>query len=115
VVRGISDQSPSKDGRTGTAAADSVRLSSPPSWESPVPTPCAETYVCFGVSYLFNFFIKHSEEFLLAFGDVHAERQSKSISTDGTSSVLNTSAALQSSEGPGSKFLPLRKINHFIQ
>lgn len=36
------------------------------------------------VPYLFNFFIKHSEEFLLTFRDVHAERQRQSISTNRT-------------------------------
>lgn len=43
-----------------------------------------KTDAYFIASYLFNFFIKHSEEFLLAFRDVHAEKQRQSISTNST-------------------------------
>lgn len=49
-----------------------------------------KTDAYFIASYLFNFFIKHSEEFLLAFRDVHAEKQRQSISTNSTFSISET-------------------------
>lgn len=55
-------------------------------------------------SYLFNFFIKHSEEFLLAFGDVHAGKQRNSINTNRISFIIEKPRVV---EGPSYQLPPL--------
>lgn len=69
----------------GHRCCSTAHFSSPQSWETWIKT---DAY--FIASYLFNFFIKHSEEFLLAFRDVHAEKQRQSISTNSTFSISET-------------------------
>lgn len=63
----------------GHRCHSSAHFSSPQSWEN--------SWENFTAPYLFNFFIEHSEEFLLAFRDVHAEKQRQSISTNRTFSI----------------------------